>query len=49
MKEYLKPVIEDEEIVIEDIMTGSSLSTEDSAPIIGDGGDNVEMFSWWGD
>ena len=44
MKEYLKPVIEDEEVVIEDIMTGSSLDTQDSAPVIG-GGDNVEIFS----
>ena len=46
MKEYLKPLIEDEVIEIEDIIADSNLSTQEAAPVVGGSGDdNVEYFS----
>lgn len=46
MRDYLKPLIEEEILEIEDIVANSSLSIQNEAPVIGeDGDDNVEHFN----
>lgn len=43
MKEYLKPEIEEEIILIEDVIASSNLSVEEESPTVG-GGDNTEVL-----